>query len=257
MNGKNLFRVRSFCLIWVVILMNPLYAAPITVTDQNGRAIEIELVSVAGESVTFRRTGNAKEFTLPVSSFAQDSQDLIRKEASRIPVVLPKIRPDVVIGKRRHKGDSYYMVTQEITATVKLTNPHQTTPIPTVKGKIIFIGEDRRTPELLSILSTQTVEAAIKPGETITQEMEAFLTRYDSDNKGSGNIGGAQYSGFILLLADEAGNIVVDYTTTGSFRQAMTNKPSILKELITYPRDKMLTQKLDPAPISRNIGIRP
>jgi hypothetical protein len=257
MNGKNLFRVPSFCLIWVVIFMNPLHAAPITVTDQNGRAIEIELVSAAGESVTFRRTGDAKEFTLPVSSFARESQELIRKEASQIPVVLPKIRPDVVIGKRRHRGDSYYMVTQEITATVKLTNPHHAIPIPTVKGKIIFIGQDRRTPELFSILSTQSVEAPIKAGETVTQEMEGFLTSYDSDNKGSGNIGGAQYFGFILVMADEAGNVVVDYTTTGSFRQAMTNKPAVLKELITYPKGKMLTQKLDPAPISRNIGIRP
>ena len=257
MNEKTLFRMPLFFLICAVILMNPLHAAPITVTDQNGRAIEIELVSVAGESVTFRRTGNAKEFTLPISGFARDSQDLIRKEASQIPVVLPKIRPDVIIGKRRNKGDSYYMVTQEISATVKLTNPNQMIPIPTVKGKIIFVGEDRRTPELLSILSTQTVETAIKAGETITQEMEAFLTRYDSDNKGSGNIGGAQYVGFILVLADEAGNIVVDYTTSGSLRQAMTNKPAVLKELITYPNGKLLTQKLDPAPISRNIGIRP
>jgi hypothetical protein len=238
-----------------VISVNSIHAAPISVTDQKGRAIEIELVAMAGESVTFRRVGDVKEFTLPINNFATDSQELIRKEGARIPVVLPKIQPEVIIGKRRQKGDSYYMVTQEINATVKLTNPSLTLPIPTVSGKIVFIGQDRRTPELLSILSTQSVETAIRPKETVTLVMEGFLTSYDSDNKGSGNIGGAQYSGYILVLLDEAGNVVLDQTTSGSLRQAMNNKPGVIKEIITYPKGKLLTEKLDPAPIAGNIRI--
>jgi hypothetical protein len=243
------------CLVWAVISVNSLHAAPISVTDQKGRAIEIELVAMAGDSVTFRRAGDTKEFSLPLSNFAADSQELIRKEVARMPVVLPKIQAEVIIGKRRQKGDSYYMVTQEINATVKLTNPSLTVPIPTVSGKIVFIGQDRRTPELLSILSTQSVETPIKPKETVTQVVEGFLTTYDSDNKGNGNIGGAQYSGYILILLDEAGNVVLDQTTSGSLRQAMNNKPAVLKEIITYSKGKLLTEKLDPAPVAGNARI--
>jgi hypothetical protein len=242
------FRLPILCLTWAVISIGSLCGAPLSVVDQKGRAIEIELVSVAGESVTFRKAGDAKEFTLPLGNFAADSQDLIRKEASRMPVALPKIQAEVIIGKRRHKGDSYYMVTQEITATVKLTNPSLTTPVPTVSGKIVFLGQDRRTPQLLNIISTQSVETAIKPKETVTLIMEPFLTSYDSDNKGSGNIGGAQYTGYILALMDEAGNVVVDHTTSGSLRQAISEKPAVLKEIITYPRGKFLTEKLGPEP---------
>lgn len=242
-------------LAWVVISANPLHAGPISVTDQLNRTIEIELISTTGTSVTFRRTSDSKEFTLPINNFVADSQELIRKEASRVPVAMPKIQPDVTIGKRRQKGDSYYMVTQEINTTVKLTNPSLTIPIPTVSGKIIFIGQDRRTPELLSILSTQSVETPLKPGETVTKVMDGFLTSYDSDNKGSGNIGGAQYFGFILVLMDESGKVVVDHTSTGSLRQAISNKPSVLKQIITYPRGKFLTDKLDPAPVAGNVRI--
>lgn len=241
-----------FCLAWAVMSGNSLRAAPISVTDQKGRVIEIELVALAGESVTFRRVGDAKEFTLPISNFAEDSQESIRREGARIPAAPPKIEAEVIIGKRREKGDSYYMVTQQINATVKLTNLSLTIPVTGVKGTLVFIGQDRRTPELLSILSSQSVEVAIKPKETITQVMEPFLTSYDSDNKGSGNIGGAQYSGYILVLTDEAGNVILDQTTSGSLRQAMNNKPAVLKQIITYRRGRLLTEKLDPAPIAGN-----
>lgn len=239
-------------LAWVVISTAGVRAAPITVTDVKGRTIEVELVSLAGTSVTFRRAGNPKEFTLPLSNFADASQQLIRKEASQIPAAIPKIRPDIIIGNRRQNGDSYYMKRQEISCTVKLTNTSLNTPIPKVSGKILFIGEDRRTPELLQVLSAQDVEAAIEPGKTFAKEMDGFSTTYDSDNKGVGNIGGSQYIGYILVMTDAAENVVVDQTLTGSFRQAITARPAILKELLTYSKGKVLTNKLGPAPIAGN-----
>lgn len=90
------FRLRILCLTWAVISIGSLCGAPLSVVDQKGRAIEIELDSVAGESVTFRKAGDAMEFALPLANFAADSQDLIRKEASRMPVALPKIQAEVI-----------------------------------------------------------------------------------------------------------------------------------------------------------------
>lgn len=229
---------------WGVISSAGVSAAPITVTDVKGRAIEVELVSLAGSSVTFRRAGNPKEFTLPLSNFADASQELIRTEVAKIPVAVPKIVADITIGNRRQNGDSYYMKRQEISCTIKLTNSSLNTPIPTVSGKILFIGEDRRTPELLQVLSAQDVEAAIEPGKTFVKEMDTFSTTYDSDNKGAGNVGGSQYIGYILVMTDAAKNVVVDQTLNGSFRQAITARPAVLKELLTYSKGKVLTNKL-------------
>jgi hypothetical protein len=233
------------------ISLPSLDAAPITVTDVKGRVIEVELVSVTDSSVTFRRADNPKEFTLPLNNFADDSQQLIRKSASLIPVVVPKIQPDVIIGKRRSSDESYYMKKQDIECTVKLTNPDLKVPIPTVSGKILFIGEDRRTPGLLKILSTQEIETAIEPNKTFVKEMDSFSTTYDSDNKGVGNVGGSQYVGYILVMKDAENNVVLSHTLTGSFRQAITARPAVLEELLTYSTGKMLTSKLSLAPFSR------
>ncbi len=70
---------------------------------------------------------------------------------------------------------------QDITCTIKLTNPSNTLPVPPLKGTILFIGQDRRTPQLFEILSTQPVEASIDPGKTFEKKMEPFTTTYDSE----------------------------------------------------------------------------
>ena len=239
-------------LTWTALVATAFCGSPITVTDDKGRSIEIELVSVADSSVTFRRQGNPKEFTLPISQFAGASQEIIRKQGSQIPAATPKIESDVVIGKRRQKNDSYYMVKQEITCTVKLTNTSMTARVPAVNGKLVFIGQNQRTPELLYILSSQNIEATMNPGETVTKELESFFTTYDSDNKGYGNVGGYQYFGYILVLVDEGGNVVLDQTATSSLRQALANKPAIRKEIIKYAKGKLLTERLDPASVAGN-----
>jgi hypothetical protein len=255
MTAKTIFRLPVAGLACAMISSGSLRAAPINVTDLKGRAIDIELVSVAGDSVTFRRAG--REFTLPIGNFDAPSQDSIRNEAARIPVAVPKIQPEIVIGKRRKKDDSFYMVKQEITCTVKLGNPSNAVAVPPVNGKIVFIGQDRRTPDLFQVLSSQAVETSIKPGETFVKEMEPFITTYDSDNKGVGNVGGSQYVGYVLVMLNEAGEVVLDDTKTAGFRQAISDKPSLLKEIISYPKGKVLTKNLEPAAVVGNVRVRP
>lgn len=226
--------------------------APLAVTDLKGRSIEIDIVSLAGENVTFRRPGSPKEFTLAVTQFDESSQEQIRKQAAALPAPPPKLSVDVVIGKRRtDKADSYYMKTQEVTCVVKLTNLSNTNVVPSLKGKIVFIGQNTRTPANFTVLSNQNFEASMETGETVTRSTENFRTSYDSDNKGVGNVGGYQYYGYILALTDEAGTIVFNQTTTGSFRKALESKESLLKQVIDYRKGMNLTDKLEPPPSSR------
>lgn len=249
-------RLPAVLFAWFALAATGWCGVAMTVTDQKGRSIEIELVALTDDSVTFRRQGNPKDFILPVSNFDQASQDKIRKQAAQLPAVMPKIQPDVVIGKRRRDAEgSYYMVKQEITCTVKLTNSSTTAKVPTINGKIVFIGQSTRTPDLLSVLSSQSFEAAIDPGETFTKEIDSFFTSYDSDNKGSGNVGGYQYFGYVLVMTDAAGNPVLDQTATGSFRLAIAAKPALLNDVVKLAKGALLTEKLEPAPEAGKVRI--
>ena len=235
-------------LIWSALAATVFCADSITVTDLKGRSIAIELTSVANNSVTFRRQGDPKEFTLPVANFDQASQELIRKQAAQLPAMMPKIQPEVIINKRRADvAGSRYMVKQEITGTIKLTNPSATASVPAATGKIIFLGQNTRTPGLFTILSSQSFEVTLKPGATFIKEVDPFSTSYDSDNKGSGNVGGYQYFGYFFALIDASDKVVLDLTTTGSFRVALANKPELVKKVVALPKGTTLNDKLETA----------
>jgi hypothetical protein len=253
---RGIPRPSAVLAVWYALAVIAFGATSMTVTDLKGRSIAIELISLADNSVTFRRQGDPKEFTLPVSNFDQTSQDLIRKQAGSLPAVMPKILPDVIIGKRRQdKAGSYYMVKQEITCTVKLTNQSTSVPVPAITGKIVFIGQETSTPGLFSVLSNQNFEATIKPGETFTKELDAFFTSYDSDNKGSGNVGGYQYYGYVLALMDDTGKVILELTTTGSFRLALASKTGLIKQVVNLPKGTELSDKLESAPDASKLRV--
>lgn len=248
MTTIKMFRLSAAWLAWVAFATSAVGGTPMTVADQKGRSIEIELISLANDSVTFRRQGNLKEFILPISNFDAASQELIRKNAAALPPLMPKLQADVVLGKRRKDvTDNYYMVKQEITATVKITNPSTTDKASGISGTLVYVGQDTRTPDLYSVLSSQKFEASINAGATFEKEMEAFSTTYDSDNKGVNNVGGYQYYGYVLVLQDPAGNVILNQATAGSFKLALAAKPELVKEVIKYTTGKTLTDKLEPA----------
>lgn len=251
-------RVRLFSL---VLLVSGAFASTafcgelLTVADQKGRSLIIQLVALSDETVTFTRQGDAKEYKLPISQFDQGSQERIRTQAgemaasgvSKAPAAPYKIQPGVVIGKRRRdKGDSYYMEVQDITCTVKLTNLNSTVRAEGLKGSIVFIGRNTRKPDVYNVLSTQNFEAAVDGSGTFSKDMEPFKTSYDSDNKGAGNLGGYQYYGYVLALHDSTGKLILTETTTGSFRMALAAKKELLDAVLKYSKEATVSDKLEP-----------
>lgn len=232
----------------------------LTVADQKGRSLIIQLVSLSGESVTFRRQGEDKEYKLPISQFDQGSQDRIRKQAEEMaatgagkpPAAADyKIQPGIVIGKRRRdKGDSYYMENQEITSTVKLANLSTTVRADGLSASIIYFGRNTRSPNVYNVLSTQKFEASVDASGSFSKEMGSFTTSYDSDNKGAGNVGGYQYYGYVFALFDSTGKLILTETTTGSFRMALASNKELLDAVLKYPKGARVSDKLEPAPNS-------
>lgn len=236
-------RCLGFSAFWLMATV--LTGQGITVADLKGRSIEIEVVSVAGDTVTFTRGG--KKFTLPIGNFEEASQTLIRSQTPAPATAEPaKIVADVVIGKRRKdQADSYYMEKQEITCTIKLTNGNKNEASPPVTTKIVFFGQNSRTPDIFSVLSNQSLEFTLPPGKTVEQDTKVFYTTYDSDNKGYGNIGGFQYYGYVLAIVDANGKVISSQTTTGAFRTALAAKEGLIDRVIAYSNGTRVSNKLE------------
>ena len=143
----------KYCLaIWAALTLTAVCGPSLSVTNLKGVSIAIELVSLEGDTVKFRRAGNPKDFAMPINQFDEASQKEIRAKAAALPAEKPKIKMDIVIGKRRtDQNDSYYMVKQEITSTIKLTNLSTTISVPKVTGTIVFIGQSTSLKDVYNV----------------------------------------------------------------------------------------------------------
>jgi hypothetical protein len=231
----------------MILTALPARAEPaISVKDTKGRALDIELISLNSKTVRFRRAGNTQEFSLALDQFDAASQARITKTAASLPPVLPPIDVDVVVGKRRQKDGSSYMVEQVINATVKLRNSSHDTPLPKLTGRTFFFGQDQRNPDDFTVLSVQDFPVELKPGQSASSELESFATRYDSDNKGQGNVGGYQYSGYLLVFLNAKKEVVFNQTTDGSLRKEIDAHPKLLAAIAGYTKGAKLNKKMVP-----------
>ena len=222
-----------------------LLAGPLlTVKDTQGRALEIELLSVTDKDVRFKRVDNAKEFTVPISQFDEASQAQVKQQAASLPAVLPPFDIEVVIGKRHDEGSSYYMVDQRISTTVKLKNKSNDAALPPLKGRMIFIGRDQKTEDDFTVLSVQEFKVGIAPAASSESLLEPFVTRYDGDQKGRGNVGGYQYFGYLIVFLNDKDEILFDYTTSGPIRKLVNANRKLLTAMTNYSKGTMLDDKM-------------
>jgi hypothetical protein len=209
--------------------------------------MENELISVTNDRVKFNRVSDGKTFEVPLSSFDAASTATIQAKKSALGDAHPTYGIDVVVDKRRKKkGDSYYMVEQTIAGKVNLKNPAMNSPAPAGKARVLYIGEEQRTGGRYSILSTEEYDFQIAGGATHTHEVAPFVTSYDSDNKGYGNIGGLQYEGYLILLMDEKGNVIQFQTTCAKLNQLLNEKPEYKAKFKTLPAKTKLDDKFVP-----------
>lgn len=219
-------------------------APVLEVKDVKGRALEIELIGLEGKNVVFQRKGDPKEFRLPLDQFDTESQTRISNVSAELPTVYPKVDAEVIIGKKREKGNSYYMVKQIINCEVKLKNPSHDLKLPPVTAKVLFIGQNQKDPESYTVLSVQSFPVELPGGGSMANELKPFSTSYDSDNKGTGNIGGYQYSGYLLFFVNDSDEVVFSQTTDANIRSAIAANPTILKEISTYKDGAYVDGKL-------------
>jgi hypothetical protein len=223
------------------------FAEPISVKDKQGRSMDIEVISVTSDRVKFNRASDGKTFEVPLSSFDADSATRIQAKKSALGEAHPTYEINVVVDKRRKKKDgSWYMVEQTIAGKVDLKNPVMNGTAPAGKARMLYFGEEQRTGGKYSVLSTENYDFQIAGGATHTHEVAPYVTTYDSDNKGYGNIGGLQYEGYLLLLMDEKGNVIQFQTTCSRLNQLLNEKPEYKAKFKTLAAKTQLDDKFVP-----------
>ncbi len=200
-----------------------------TVNDKSGRSMEIEFLGLSGDKVSFNRKSDGKRFELPLSDFDGETIKRLQSKKPEAGTEHPPYIVDVVIGKRRtKKNDSYYMVRQDVEAKVSIRNPDRKLSAPPATVRFVFIGEERRRGNEYEVLGVRDYQIKLAADATDTRPLDPVSTSYDSDNKGSGNIGGVQYDGYVLIISDEKGGVIHKASSIGKLASALRDDSKLI-----------------------------
>ena len=130
---------------------------------------------------------------------------------------LPKLDIEVVVSKKKDK-EGWYMVNQTVSARVKMKNLSTRIAFPKSTIHLTYFGRDRRNAENYKIMERKSFECELAIGAQTEEAVDGFKTRYDSDNKGYGNVGGYEYDSYLLVITDADGKVIDARTSDAGVR---------------------------------------
>ena len=221
------------------------FAGPVLdITDKKGNSFNAEVLSITEKAVSVKRTKDNKTFKVPLANLNEATVKSLKEKTKDMPAALPDFELSFSIEKRR-KNDGYYMETQSISGKGIVENASREIDSPELTLNILVIGEDQRDDDLKKVLTNQSF--TVSPTKLNSEEvvLKEVKTRYDSDNKGSGNVGGYKYSDYIILLTDEDGNHVASKSMNKTIDSMLTGNNVLSKKLRNLKTEAKFTGDLD------------
>ncbi|MGJ8634005.1 MAG: hypothetical protein ACSHX7_08795 [Luteolibacter sp.] len=243
-----MFRISLLIASTTLFATGFLHAGPVLeIKNKEGKILSAELLALDEDRVKMRKSATQGAFFIPLDKLDPKSVELLKEEAAKLPVKLPAIEIDVSVKtRRRHDSGSTYMKAMTVGVKVAIENRNMKLKFPPSKGRIVFVGQDQKTPEKYEVLATRDFDFSIAGGATFEVELDEFVTKYDSDNKGDGNIGGYKYEGYLLMIHDEKKNLLHYKTVYATISKAIDSNPGILKDFLTIKAGTALTKNMVP-----------
>lgn len=251
-SGKLVGKLRNmkfFCGILTLLFLASIqaYAGPISVSDTQGRSMEVEVLAYTESSGNLKiKRSDGQVFNVKIDIFDSESQEKIKANA-------PKAKADLIIrvsvGKRRSRqGDSSYMKDQTISASVAIKNDSRDIDFPEGKGTLFLIARQTKryaddSADYGKVLSKQSFPVSTLPGKSMEFEAEPIVTSYDSD-RDSSNIGGWEYYGYLFILEDGDGDIHSVDTSIGNLKKDVETYPAAAKKLLSLTANQLVEKNL-------------
>ncbi len=240
------------CAAWALLHTCILAGPVVQITNKKGEALVAELISVGENSAKLKKSAGSNSFKVSFDLLSEESVKLLREKAEELPVVFPRFEVDVIVTKRRKSmSNSWYMKSMTVGAKVKVSNGSMRTDFPVTKARIVLLGQDQRIKTIYSVLSVKDFEISPKAGQEQEVEIPEFVTTYDSDNKGQGNVGGFKYEGYMLIFRDSKDRIAYSKSLDATISRAAEDNPKVLEAFLTMKVGEKLTDKMIPAPALR------
>jgi len=235
------------CVVWVSLLSCMLAGPMVEISNKKGEVLVAELLSVGDTGAKLKKVSGGATFEVGFDLLSEESVKMLKEKAADLPVAYPVFELDVMVSKRRKaKNGSYYLKAMTVGGKITVSNRSMRKDFPVTKGRIVFLGQDQRDKSVYSVLAVSKFEVSPKAGKEQDIPLPEFVTTYDSDNKGYGNIGGFKYEAYMVILYDDDGKIIYSKSLDGKVSKAAADNPKVLNSFLTITQGTKLTDKMVP-----------
>ena len=189
-----------------------------TLENKDGKSIDVTLVNADEEKVLFKLKGSHKEMSYALSDLSEESQKIIKEWLDSGGPASTRYEVRVFTGKSNKKNDVDDIDDRVYTVQpkIELINRSRFLPTAEMDATIVFFGRPVLYPGVCALdrqkLSLSRVE---KLGTIVVEGKEAVFEYDEVDN---GEIYGARYRGYCMVLTDKDGNEVFRKAVPSSFK---------------------------------------
>jgi hypothetical protein len=190
-------------------------AETVTLEDTQERKIEAEILAFDGKTVTFKRTGQEKTYTLDVDKLTESTQDdlialndIPTKAEAEKTISLPKesfLHIKFSSGKtsKRTNRQAYDDErTETLSPTVSIQNRDSKTDL-TCKMPVAVFGRGIVEKRSIKVLAKKTFDVKVKGGTNDTLALDEFFIKYDRE----WNQHRFKYHGYVVALLDDENKV--------------------------------------------------
>jgi hypothetical protein len=213
-------------------------------TDSMGRTLRGELVGVTGDFVTIKRESDGQNFTVKASGFSPidiayfkqhglastagiEHQPSPAVPAAGVSTETASLRLDVVVNPkkvdRNRPGRGNYATIERITFKIDIRNTERQRGLPKAHGTILSLARVLSAPDESQIVGREEFDFKLDPVGSFEYESKDQAKAYFY---GYNQSFGTRYTGYVLVVKDEAGKIVY---ASGSSETAAKHGEELLK----------------------------
>lgn len=217
------YSFRFTCIAWMLALIPSLKAEYRSFSSSDGVTIEAELVEATKEKVTIRRTDGMVFKDVPLSRFSEADRLYVdqwleeQKAIAATPDITAesKLRLYVLAGREEEivdKNDDRIRFVPYWPQVV-IQSEEKETDYRAVRGTLVILGNGMNDNDTYIILQSQDFVMDVLSRQKSIWEGQSFQSSYHLDKGGYG------YCGYLLILRDREGQIILSKASNSSWEQ--------------------------------------
>lgn len=193
-----------------------------TWTDKKGNTVEAEFVKLVAGKVVLK-TASGKQVKVPQSGLSETDQEYLK---NAIPPEL-SIDVDVDVDRKKSESYSYTSVREKVSGSVTIQKKNREASARKLTATLCLIAKDLDEDEF-TVIATKEHTFSFERGNKVTFSGAKGEAQYSKSDSYSGDgKNGKQYYGYLVVIEDDNGNIVI----TEASRNIFENQASDILKL--------------------------